>query len=1033
LSAANPRVFTVASGVSFLPTLVDACIAGTLGIDFPTGGRDFSAATIYVPTRRAARALSHAFAHRLQPRAVLLPRIVPLGDPFEIEEQSILHQSHAGTDLDKAQLLPAIGDLDRRLLLAELIRGWQKSRLFQSLAETKDGFSIGESFASSYALSGDLARLIDEFAVEGANWHQIGGLVTETFDTYWSLTRSFLDIAGAQWPAILKELGFLDPSTRLNMLLETEAMRLRQTQPHPPVIAAGSTGTVPATARLLAAIARLPNGAVILPGLDRTMDSMAWDMIGASTAMGASGSSDSHPQSALKRLLGSLGIERESVIELGEPAPELAMRTTVLAHAARSVEATEDWPALRNAMGDALSVGLQRVSVFEASDERREALGIAIALRGILEQADKTAALITPDRALAQRVSAELRRWGIQADDSAGVPLGQTVLGSLARLICHASLKAFDVTTTAAILNSGIVPSGMQARAFAQDKQTLELVALRGQEIAHGLDGIARSLDAAEATLAGHHAPAPLTRITAEQLASARTLLAAFVEAMHPFNQLAGSAHGLKTWARAHQQALTLWAGERAVTGADAVALGSVFDTIINASLDPQITLADYDAFLDETMRNVPVAPATPVQGRIKIWGLLEARLLSADRVILGGLSEGIWPPDARNDAFLNRSMRAQLGLSSPDRRIGQSAHDFVQALGAPDVILARALTVEGKPMVSSRFLRRLDAFAGTDIASAMRKNAQWLETCLDQIDAVDKQAPMARPAPCPGAALQPETLSITEISTLYRDPYAIYAKHILKLSPLDPLVGSVDARDRGEIIHAVLAKFVEQTQSSWPDDPWATIVALGEAEFAPYRHLESVNAFWWPMFENTARWFVGWQAARRSEVSATATETGGALTFSMADGTAFRLRGRADRIDVMPDGTLAVIDYKTGSVPSAPQIHAGIEPQLALQAALARAGQFKNAPAGPIREIGYAKVGREPGYAPVSFEKAKAPLEDLIPKAVADLKTTLDRLRAGTQPFLSHRMLQYVGDTGDYDHLARTKEWIADDNGSVG
>ncbi len=1032
MSARHPKVFTVAPGASFLPTVVDACIAGTLGVGFPKGGRDFSTATIYVPTRRAARALSHAFAKALEPGAVLLPRIVPLGDPSDIEEQSILQLSDVA---DARQGLPAIGDLDRRLLLTELIQGWQKSRFFQSLSDNRDGFSIGESFSSSYALSDDLGRLIDEFAIEGADWQQVGALVTETFDTYWSLTRSFLDIAGQQWPVVLKELGFLDPSTRLNMLLDAEVERLKQAPPAHPVIAAGSTGTVPATARLLAAIARLPNGAVVLPGLDKAMQQHAWEMISSANETGTSSSGDSHPQAALKRLLVPLGIERESVVNIGQSSTELALRAEIVAHSARSVEATEDWPLLRQNIGAELSTGLHGISIFEAADERQEALGIAVALRGILEESGKTAALITPDRALAQRVSAELRRWGIQADDSAGVPLGQTVLGSLARLISKATLQSFNVTATAAILNCGVVPLDMEALDFGEARQALELLGFRGQEIGAGLEGIERSLDTAEDTAAHPHAAAPVARMDKGRTLSARILLKGLVEAMAPFNALAETPQPLKHWARAHHQALTRWAGAQATDGSDAVAMGTVFDAIENATVNPTVILADYDAFLDQTLRETPVSPSLPVQGRIKIWGLLEARLLTADRIVLGGLNEGIWPPDARNDAFLNRSMRAQLGLASPDRRIGQSAHDFAQALGAQDVILARALTVEGTPMVSSRFLRRLDAFVGTDAASSMRSRAKWLETCIEAVDSAPRQEPFSRPAPTPDASLQPQTLSITEIATLYRDPYAIYARHVLGLSPVEPLVEGVDARDRGEMIHAVLAKFVDQTRDAWPDDPLATMTLLGEATFAPYRHLESVSAFWWPMFETTALWFVGWEAARRAALAGSATECSGKMVLALDDGTAFTLRGRADRIDTMRDGTLTVIDYKTGGTPTNPQVLSGIEPQLTLQAAMAAAGQFKGVVGRTVGEIGYAKVGREPGYSAIQFKDVDASVGRSALKDIDNLKTMLNRLREGTKdyPYLSHRMLHYVSDKGDYDHLARTREWMADETGDEG
>ncbi|MGL4635246.1 MAG: double-strand break repair protein AddB [Beijerinckiaceae bacterium] len=1029
MSARAANVFTIAPGAPFLPALVKACIDGTLGVGFPSEGRDFSSATIYVPTRRAARALAHAFAETLQPHAVLLPRIVPLGDPSDIEEQAILHQTDMG--MDAPDMPPAINDLDRRLLLTGLIQGWQKSPLLQNLAASNDGFSIGDGFGSSYALSADLAKLIDEFAIEGADWSAVGGLVTEAFDNYWSLTKSFLDIAGAAWPKVLSELGLLDASTRLTLMLDAETERLKRTPPNHPVIAAGSTGTVPATARLLSAIARLPKGAVVLPGLDKNMDQPAWEMVGDASETASSTAGDGHPQTALKRLLVQLRIDREGVREIGKATETLALRSSVIAHSARSVEATEDWPDLRKILDEKIDNGLDDLMLFEAADERQEALGIAIALRGILEQTDKTAALITPDRALAQRVSAELRRWGIVADDSAGIPLSQTALGSVARLILKAAGADFDIASTAALLSCGLVPFDMEAEPYADARHALELLGFRGQELASGLEGLAAALDDAEKTVAHHHAAPPVARLDADRLVAARALLIQCIETLQPLHTFSPESHPLKTWAAAHQQAVERWAGGRATLGSDAVALGAVFDTIQNAMLDPVVSLAEYDAFLEETLRETPVSPSTPVQGRIKIWGLLEARLLTADRVVLGGLNEGIWPPDARNDAFLNRSMRAQLGLASPDRRIGQSAHDFAQAAGATEVVFSRAQSVEGSPMVASRFLRRLDAFVGKDATQAMKDRAKWLKSSVQAIDAAPAQKAVDRPEPRPAAHLQPPSLSITEIVTLYRDPYAIYARHILALSPLESLMSGVDARDRGDIIHKVLAEFVQQTRETWPDDPLATIMQIGEAAFEPIIHLESVRAFWWPMFEKTAIWFVDWEATRRTLVSRAETETSGSMVLSLSDGTPFLLRGRADRVDTLTDGTLAVIDYKSGTVPSDKQVISGNEPQLTLQAALAAAGAFRNVVSAPVSEIGYAKVGTKTGYDAVSFEDSDVDVGGKALQHIEGLKQVLNRLRDGTDPFLSHRMPKYMKDTGAYDHLSRTREWMADHTGA--
>ncbi len=1015
MTTGRANVKTIAPGTPFLTTLVSACIDGSLGIRFPRDERDYSSATIYVPTRRAARALAHAFAEKLQPHAVLLPRIVPLGDPSDLEERAILTADGLSGGID---IPPAISDLERRLLLTGLIEGWRNSRDMKQLAAAGDGFTIGGGFADSFALSGDLASLIDEFAIEGVDWHRVSTLAPDQFDQYWSMTREFLAIAGEVWPDELKERGQLDPSTRLNRLLTAEAERLKRESPDHQVIAAGSTGTVPATAGLLAAISRLPNGVVVLPGLDKTMDERGWSLVADQPDPGAA--QPGHPQAALKRLLSRLGLEREGVDEIGV-SPEALLHRTALVHAAsRAAEATDDWPDMRRSLAAALTHGLIGVSVIEAPDERTEALAIAVALREVLETEGKTAALVTPDRALAQRVSMELRRWGIAADDSAGTPLDASPLGAFARLVARAVTQDFTATSTMAVLSHPCLSIGM-----ADATRVFEITGLRGHDLARGLTGIAAALDDAPERIKHYRASVPLARISDEGLEKAKALLAAFVTAMQPLAGLAEQAHPLSHLAKSHMQALEALAGDRAATGSDAVALGQVFDQLLSTKANPDLSFADYAALFDMLITGEMIAPAQPVQGRIKIWGLLEARLMEADRIVLGGLNEGIWPPEVRTDPFLNRSMRAELGLSSPERRIGQSAHDFTQALGAPEAIIARAMTEEGTPKVASRFLRRLDAFVGETAAKAMRTRGQWLIEAAAAMDEAPVAPTAERPNPKPDAALQPPSLSVTEIGTLVRDPYAIYARHVLGLQALEPLESAVDARDRGTIIHEVLAKFVKSSQENWPDDPLADLLARGESGFAPYRHIESVSAFWWPVFEKVAAWFVDWEQARRGGIVASAVETSGSLLIPLADGAMFKLRARADRIDTLADGGLVILDYKSGSPPSAKQVKLSLEPQLTLMAAIAAKGGFDDVKARNIGGISYVKVGANPQETSITL--ADEDIATAARRHIEALKHTLDKLRSNEDGFLSRRMIEKARDGGDYDHLARVKEWMAE------
>jgi ATP-dependent helicase/nuclease subunit B len=769
---------------------------------------------------------------------------------------------------------------------------------------------------------------------------------------------------------------------------------------------------------LLAAICRLPNGVIVLPGLDKTMNERGWRLVADQPDPGVA--QPGHPQAALKRLLYRLGMEREGVDEIGVSPNTMLHRVELLHAASRAAEATDDWPRMRGDLAGALADGLADVCVIEAPDERTEALAIAVALREVLETDGKTAALVTPDRALALRVSMELRRWGIAADDSAGTPLDASPLGAFARLVARAVTEDFTATSIMAVLSHACLCLGTPDAA-----RVFEMLGLRGHDLGQGLTGIAASLDDAQDRIDDYRSPAPLRRISAEGLQQAKAVLAAFVNAMQPLDELVEKAHPLSHLAKSHMQALESLAGDRAATGADAVSLGRVFDQLLTTKADPALTFADYAALFDMLIAGAMISPAQPMQGRIKIWGLLEARLMEADRIVLGGLNEGIWPPEVRTDPFLNRSMRAELGLPSPERRIGQSAHDFAQALGAPEAIIARAMTVEGTPMVASRFLRRLDAFVGEAAAKAMRTRGQWLLESAMAMDEAPATAAAPRPDPRPDAALQPTSLSVTEIGTLVRDPYAIYARHVLDLQALEPLETGVDARDRGTILHEVLARFIKAAQQNWPADPLADLLELGRAAFDPYKHIESVSAFWWPVFETVAAWFVDWELARRGSIAVSAVETSGSLTIPLADGTMFKLRSRADRIDTLADGGLVILDYKSGSPPSAKQVKLSLEPQLTLMAGIAAKGGFDGVRAGGISGISYVKIGANPKETSITLAD-----EDIAAAAlrhIEALKNALDKLRRKEDGFLSRRMIEKARDGGDYDHLARVREWMAE------
>ncbi len=1016
-----PRVLSIPSGAPFVETLVKACLEGSLGATFDRTSRDFSDAVIYVPTRRAARALSHAFADALQPRAVLLPRIVPLGDPDDLQDQAILADGPGAA----ANLPPAIPPLRRRLLLTQLVEAWRRSEDLRALREAGDGFSIGESFADSFAMAGDLARLIDEAHLEGASWADLDRLADGSFDAYWGQTRRFLEIAAEAWPAALAEAGLVDAADRRNRLLRAEVRRLAESLPGHPVIAAGSTGTVPATAELLGAIARLPAGAVVLPGLDKAMPDADWHEVAddGATAAGQPG----HPQSALKRLLGRLGIRREDVVEIGERTPALAARTLIGALAMLPAESTDGWVAARRAVAADIAPALQDVSVIEAQDEREEALAIAVALREVLETEEKTAALVTPDRGLAERVVLELRRWGVIADDSAGAPLRNLPRAAMAGLVLRVVQEDFSPTSVMALLDCPVLAWTGDV-ALSEAAAALELTAFRGVVAGCGPAAMIAASAAAAARLNEPRARRAIKRQRPEAVAAGRALAEWLAGALGPLAERSPGVRPLSEWAALHAAALDALSGEQWAAGADGRALAGILDDMVAQGDGAVVTFGDYVAVLSAEVDAVAVPAPEPLQGRIKIWGLLEARLMHADRIVLGGLDEGVWPPQPRQDPFLNRAMRIAMGLALPERRIGQSAHDALQALGAPEVVIARARTVEGSPTVASRFLRRLDAFVGEDAAKAMRKRGERYVANARRLDEAERVPPAHRPEPKPARDLQPLSLSVTDIATLLRDPYAIYAREVLGLEPLDSLEVGLDASDRGNLVHDALARFVERADASWPEDPLATLLGIGDEVFAPHMHDERVAAFWRPMFDAAAAWFITERFRRRDSVAAAHAERSGRLTFALADGATFTLRGRSDLVERMTDGTLAVTDFKTGRLPGVYEVKEGLQPQLTLMAVMAEKGVFAGVPPAPVSEVRYIKIGRESFVRPIVFKAEESGLQATAQQHLAELKDMLDGLREGRVAWVSRRVVRKTEDVGDYDHLARVREWLGGD-----
>ncbi len=958
--AGGPRVFSIPPGVDFAAELV-------AGLDARLAGQPPEAAAqveIWVNTRRAQRGLLAVLASggpRLLPRIRVLPELAGEGE--------------AGATA-----------LGQRLVLARLV-----AELVEADPELAPRMAV-------FDLADSLADLLDEMQGEGVPFAALAGVDAGAHAAHWQRSLRFLEILAPFAEAAAGPGG----QGRMRAAVEGLATRWDVEPPAHPVIVAGSTGSRAATRAFMAAVARLPQGAVVLPGLDDGLP----DAVRARLARGEPGAAD-HPQYGLVALAEALGVAPREVAAWHEGMPPMPERNALVALALRPAPVTDQWRREGAGLVPGLAAAAEGLAWVEAPDSLGEARVAALALKAMAEAGGR-GALVTPDRALARRVVAELDRWGLVPDDSAGRPLGLTPPGILLRLLAGLAGGSLEPGVLLAILKHPLVASAPGARrGHLALVARLEIERLRGgppevtaAALADWVVGAGEEAPAwvswlveALAPLAGAGA-APLTVHAARHRAAAEALAAG-----------PGGAEGHELWEKAAGQA------------ARAVLEALEAEPEVFGPMEPR----EFAALLEREIgsRDVP-EEAVVVHPDIAIWGTLEARVQAADLVVLGGLNEGIWPRIPDPDPWLSRGLRQALGLPSPELRIGLSAHDFQQAMAASQVIVTRAARDAEAPTVPSRWLLRLENLmqglgpeGGAALAGAKARGAALVRAAqaLDRPD--EPAAPARRPSPRPPVAARPASLSVTQIETLVRDPYAIYARHVLRLKPLDPPGREADALARGTAVHEVMERFLAATEGGLPADAaevFAQIVREVLAEEAPW---PAVRAVWTARLTRVAGWFLAGEAERREQGSPLARELRGrrALTGLALP---FEVTAKADRIDRLHVGGYGIYDYKSGGVPSERQA-AAFHLQLPLEGAILEAGGFAGIPAGPVPHMELIGLNAQKSLVLGGDEVATkiAQLHELIAAYQDEGLGYTARLRPA--------LLSYAS---DYDHLSRYGEW---------
>ncbi|TAD77954.1 MAG: double-strand break repair protein AddB [Sphingomonadales bacterium] len=997
----GPLVYSIAAHRGF----ADALVAGLVP-RYREPGFGLARLTLLVPSSRAARTFSEAFirhAGESGEKGLLMPRMIAAGD-LDLDEKL----GAALDPLGASDIPPACDPVARWLMLDRLIAEERAAEGMEPLPGR-----------ARLNLAREMARTMDRLLVEekapadllgDAVLDQLGGLAD-----HWKRAIRLFARVNARWQIELAERGMVDAATRRNLLFDHAARRWKDTPPPFPIVAAGVTSAAPALARLLRVIAELPQGAVVLPDLDLAMNDAAWEelgLAGASAEPGGPvfgpGDALSHPQYHLKLLLNRMGINRAEVqpwhrrgMAAAEPARARAISSLFLP--AQASRAWIDLEADRRRLGG--------VRLMASATIEEEAQAIALLVREALEEPEKRIAVVTADRGLAHRVAQHLNRWNVTADDSAGRPLSLTPAGRLLGLLAEMAADGPDPARLIAALGHPLVRGWEDnlRRDWLKALRTFDRQ-LRGPARALGMESLRK--EAAKAGVDAWWAEAetlvgPLSDWPAEIL---------LAEALARLADAAETLAGTAVWEREDGRALGALVEE---LRGHAEAAGTPVET------------ANLGGVLRDCMDAVAVRPGYGGHPRVAIYGLLEARMARADLVICGGLNEGSWPQPPGADALLAPAILRALGVPGAEFRIGLSAHDLAGAMGAPEVVLSRALRDAEGPTLPSRFLLRVEALVGADLDREHRERT--IPALLPQIDRLRPPAPAyPRPAPDPSPRLRNVPIRVTALDRLLGDPYQFYAQAILDLRRLDPLSADPfsDPALRGTLVHDILDKW-HKARLERPD---LAIAPFAADHFAAERVHPLFRALWQPRLvaalERFERWIAEDAAAGRTVL---ASEIDGAMEV---DG--IKVMGRADRIDQLADGSLAIVDYKTGAPPAKKQVTAGFALQLGLLGLIAEQGQFNNQKSGQVVtgaatrfdywSLGKAKKEEGFGYreTPMKEGSARTGLlpEEYLPFHAQKLSEAIGLFIKGSKPFIARENPDYQG-YNEYDQLMRLEEWL--------
>lgn len=918
-----------------------------------------------LPNRRAVKALADAFVRAEGLSPMLLPRMMPLGEAEEDE----LFLTGGGSKEYLSGMFPAISGTERSLLFTKII-----------MSKPGDFGMEKMSLNQACFLAQELSGLIDLAENEQLDFAGLANLVPDDYAVHWQETLKFLKIITEFWPLILEERQVIDPVTRRNRLLEAQCDIWQHNRPEKRIVIAGTTATYPLMRKMVKTVLELPNGELWLSALDRKLDDESWAAL-----------DETHPQFELKQLLDYLDMPRELVTEA--LMPENGEREAFASEVMRPARVTNRWLEIGQKGFD--ETAWRGINLLNCGDLREEALAIALIMREVLETPEKTAALVTSDRNLARRVSAELERWDVMVDDSAGRPLSLTATGIFLRLTAQATERESRLKLLA-LLKHPLLRMGQEAAD----------IRLRVRDLEKWWRKAGGQADVCEAFLQEVSGKLQeLSSLLQGKKALFKDLLACHIQTAE---LLAGTPQ------KSGEQ--ILWQGDDGEAAAQFIA-----DLYENAEVLGEIETKEYGGLLDALMTGVNVRPKFGGHPRLKILGPIEARLNRFDVTIIGEVNEGVWPKTASSDPWMSRPMKKDFGFPLPEKAVGIAALDFFRLLCGEEVYLTRAERVQGTPMVKSRWWLRLETVLKALGQKVTDRELSPYGYWAKQLDKPATFISIKPPAPRPEVRLRPNALSASAIEKWMRDPYEIYARYILKLRRLEEVEEKLDFSDYGTIVHAVLQEFNNKYPEQLPKDARDELIRLGEAYFAENKVAQETRAFWWPNFEKSVDWFLQQEKEYRPQIARVNTEVSGALTIKTA-GRDFTLKAIADRVDVTKDGKINIIDYKTGKARKVREVCTGKAPQLPIEGLIAEGGGFAGIPAREVEKLIYWQLGRQ--ETEIS-EDIKQVLQDNL----EILREYISCFEFESTAYVCQPNPKNIPEYSDYEHLARIKEWSVKDN----